>query len=120
MILGFKPRFVAPILAGTKIHTIRDDPHNRWKAGRGIQIASGVRTKNYVQFYYGVCKSTQKIEIKYVDKFWVKILIDGKDLPTSRYELLAHNDGFNSIQDFYKWFDKDFTGKIIHWMDFKY
>jgi hypothetical protein len=38
MILGFKPCFVAPILAGTKIHTIRDDPHNRWKAGREIII----------------------------------------------------------------------------------
>ena len=35
-------------------------------------------------------------------------------------ELLAKHDGFNSMEDFFKWFDKDFKGKIIHWTDFRY
>jgi len=30
------------------------------------------------------------------------------------------NDGFESLQDFFNWFNKPFRGKIIHWTDFKY
>jgi len=33
---------------------------------------------------------------------------------------LARNDGFESVDDFFKWFNADFQGKIIHWTDFKY
>ena len=51
-----------------KLHTIRLDPHNRWKAGRSIQMAYGVRTKNYNNFNKGIpeletCVSVQNIEI---------------------------------------------------------
>jgi len=35
-------------------------------------------------------------------------------------ERLAENDGFNTASDFLEWFDHDFTGKIIHWTDYKY
>ena len=33
---------------------------------------------------------------------------------------LVQNDGFASISDFLKFFNKDYTGKIIHWTDLKY
>ena len=33
---------------------------------------------------------------------------------------LVQNDGFASISDFFKFFNKDYTGKIIHWTDLKY
>lgn len=51
MILSFKPQFRQKILDGTKIHTIRDDPNDRWQAGKIIHAATGVMTKNYDCFY---------------------------------------------------------------------
>ena len=61
MILGFKKQFEQPILDGTKIHTIREDSKNRWKAGNTIQFATGVRTKHYNQFLQWHCVSVQPI-----------------------------------------------------------
>jgi hypothetical protein len=127
MVLGFKRRFPVHILAGTKIHTIRADPHNRWKAGISIQMATGVRTKKYHQFNKGIpglnkCISTQKIIIEH-DVFAIGdclIFIDDKQLTTEQIILLSKNDGFETLKDFYLWFNTDFIGKIIHWTKFKY
>ena len=126
MILPFKEQFVIPILDCTKIHTIREDKTNRWKAGNVIHGATGVRTKNYNQFFEDVCRSTQKIEIKYDNKCsdWPAVIIDGKEhriyhKPNVILQL-AMNDGFKHPSEFSEWFKSDFKGKIIHWTDFKY
>jgi hypothetical protein len=70
------------------------------------------------------CVSVQKIEIAFgitVGPYTsVIIAIDGRILSETEREQLAVNDGFNSLQDFYKWFTKPFTGKIIHWRDYRY
>ena len=136
MILGFKPQFVKPIFNGTKIHTIRRDEHDRWKAGRKIDMATGVRTKNYTKFAEKVCISTQTIEIKWTeapeDSFQgrsVRVYIDGKDVTIKWFDehtydtvvdALSRNDGFSDLKDFFAWFSEDFKGKIIHWTDFRY
>lgn len=136
MILGFKDQFVEPILNGTKIHTIRTDPHCRWKAGRKIHGATGVRTKQYNQFFESECTSVQKIAIrrsfkkaiceghikyKYSELLVIIYDLDGLFLASKdQIELLAKNDGFNSVEAFFEWFDEPFVGKIIHWTDFKY
>lgn len=121
MVLSFKPQYPPKILAGTKIHTIRKDIPNRWKVGNKIHFATGVRTKNYKQFFVGECKSIQKIFIRYLNDE-ILIYIDDRKLPLlpSQAEQLAVRDGFESLNDFSKWFDREFTGKIIHWTDFKY
>lgn len=130
MVLGFKQQFVAPILSGTKKHTIREDITNRWAEGKTIHFATGVRTKNYNNFKTDVCKSVQEIEIffnedqvfeDYDRGVWV--LIDG--VVTSSFWVLelAVNDGFKSVYEFYNWFGKNtnyFKGKIIHWTDLTY
>ena len=123
MILGFKGRFVPKILDGTKIHTFREDKKNRWKKGNKIHGATGVRTKRYKQFFEDVCKSTQKIVMKYVDKneyVDLEITVDNYKLTPAEKAILAVNDGFETFDDFKKWFDKDFKGKIIHWTDYRY
>lgn len=113
--------FVPKIKKGIKIHTIREDKSNRWRAGLKIHFATGVRSKNYNCFKKGVVKSIQKIEIKWNETwFYPFVYIDGRLLHLMEIEKLAINDGFETIDDFCKWFDKDFTGKIIHWTDFKY
>lgn len=35
-------------------------------------------------------------------------------------EVLAKNDGFSGVKEFFEWFSEDFKGKIIHWTDLKY
>lgn len=146
MILGFKTHFngkqshfVQKILACElpeykrnfvpKIHTIRKG--NRWKSGCKIHMAIHVRSKNYFQFNDGfirldTCISTQSINI--IRKYsWdidisksVKVFIDKQKLSFYEIEKLSKNDGFDSIYDFLHFFDKDFSGQIIHWTDFKY
>ena len=33
---------------------------------------------------------------------------------------LAQNDGFDCEEEFFAYFNKAYTGKIIHWTDYKY
>ena len=49
-----------------------------------------------------------------------EVIIDGKTLSRSETMRLAKNDGFNSLDEFFAWFNKDFTGTIIHWSNLKY
>jgi uncharacterized protein YqfB (UPF0267 family) len=130
MILGFKTQikgtptgFPEKILAETKIHTLREDPNSRWKAGNGIQFATGVRTNKYHMFKTAECKSVQKISIIHiVDGVMIfhTVQVDGRQLTYGEIEELAENDGFSSIISFFDWFHEDFLGKIIHWTDKRY
>lgn len=107
-----------------KLHSIREDKSNRWKAGNDIHFVINNRTPERFQFAPVVkCISVQKIEIKHVDDDgfpWANpvVYIDGKWF--TEVEILAKNDGFESVDQFFAWFNKDFTGKIIHWTDLKY
>jgi len=122
MVLSFKSQFKKPIISGSKIHTIREDKTNRWKAGNEIHFATGVRTKNYNQFHSGKCISIQTIEIKYPTECFndAIIEIEGIKLSTEEMQKLAYNDGFKNLLDLLFWFREDFKGKIIHWTDYKY
>jgi hypothetical protein len=67
----------------------------------------------------------------------VKISIDGKECihvsfnevgfscAGVNYDRLIHgdlfqNDGFYGVYEFFKWFNNDWKGKIIHWTDLRY
>lgn len=128
-----------------KIHTIRSG--NRWKAGMKIHPVINNRTKDRFQFAPVMeCKSVQEIEIidanmlsmnhpdiSYhsdvqvdfsgdVVSFFLRytVKIDGKVLNSEEVSKLAINDGFPNADAFFFWFDKDFKGQIISWVDFKY
>lgn len=138
MILGFDPRFVTPILEGTKIHTFRKG--DRWKAGNSIQMATGVRSKKYNVFnadipHLQTCKSVQKCTINiYTNETQIQhkisIDIDNRIILPDNVFLFAWNDGFESLADFHDWFVESGTeiypgiiqssGQIIHWTNFKY
>ena len=119
MILSFKKRFVQPILEGVKIHTIREDKHDRWKSGMKIHFATGVRTKNYKQFAEKVCLGVQEIYIEF-NAAGALVMIDGN--VTSAYEKynLALNDGFNDFGELKMFFNTGFKGRIIHWTALRY
>ena len=129
MVIGFKPQFVSKILDGTKLNTIREDKNNRWKKGVKMHMATGVRTKNYSQFSEKVCKNVAKISILWTGCN-VKIIIDSVQIcnfNTAMHwsehsnngfrtlETFAKRDGFDDLESFLKWFQKDFEGKVIYW-----
>lgn len=115
-----------------KIHTIRRDSKNRWKSGNKIHFYINNRTKNAFQFAPVVeCVSVQEIEIKWIIPngyeisrpiVWIdgQLFLDEYDEIDRGIDQLAKNDGFDSVEDFFTWFNEDFSGKIIHWTNLKY
>ena len=128
MILTYsKEQFKFKIIAKIKIHTIREDKHDRWRPGMSIQhwlYSPRNVSKHPHQFGTSICRSKQKIEIIWHESQFMKIadiLIEGNKITDiSVIDQLAINDGFESRKSFYAWFNKNFTGKIIHWTEFKY
>ncbi|MBD8349370.1 hypothetical protein [Dysgonomonas sp. HGC4] len=49
-----------------------------------------------------------------------RVSVDKRVLSLEEINTLAKNDGFDSTHDFFRWFNQDFKGKIIHWTDLKY
>lgn len=120
-----------------KIHTIREDKKDRWKIGNDIHFVINNRTKDRFQFAPILkCKNIQYISISYVDDYpiihigdtmesampfyWENPNDDEDGYGVDQMKQLVQNDGFDSIEDFFKWFNCDFAGKIIHWTDFSY
>jgi hypothetical protein len=114
-----KPWDVADAVITPKLHTIRAG--NRWKAGMKIHPVINNRTKNRFQFAPTMqCTFVQNIDIHWVNGI-VWVYIDG-NLNTDFSELtkLSTNDGFDSAEDFFAYFNTDFKGQIIHWTDLRY
>jgi hypothetical protein len=108
-----------------KLHTIRGDKNNRWKEGTKIDFFINCRQPNMFRFAPVLpVVRTQKIEIKYDKMFgktlYPEILIDNVKLHPMKLDELAQNDGFDTIEDFFEYFNEDFMGKIIHWTDLRY
>lgn len=133
MVLGFKTGnkgvptlFKEKVLAGEKIHSLRKG--NRWKAGMAIQMATGVRTKQYNAFNLNradlwICTGVQHISFKKDEcVLGFEVYVDGKRLSGRKLQELIQNDGFKTMLDFYAWFkdEKDWPDQIVHWTDFRY
>jgi hypothetical protein len=108
-----------------KLHTIREDKNNRWKAGKIIDFFINCRQKNMFRFAPKLpVVSTQIVEIKYDDVFGKQlhpdIIIDGIRLHPEKIEEFSQNDGFDTVDEFLQYFNEDFEGKIIHWTDKRY
>jgi hypothetical protein len=132
MILGFKQKFKdgtptnfeSKILTGEKIHSLREG--DRWRAGKSIQMAFGVRTKKYRQFNINnpelqTCISRQRIFMTHT--YEIEITIGYKYLMPHEIDLLIKNDGLTR-QQFIDWFfpnkKDEWIGEIIHWTNFRY
>lgn len=116
-----------------KLHTMREDLFDRWHAGRDIQFAINPRSRNYFQFAPTLpCISTQQVDILEMvmtssshcyqtqdSRVWA-IDVDGIRLKRTQIEELAINDGFESVEQFFTWFNKTATYKLIHWTTLKY
>lgn len=134
MLLGFKKRFVEPILIGTKVHTIRKPRKIKPKIGETLHMYTGLRTPNcQVISKKEKLISKQKIRIRVCrtrDSFDVEIFVDGRKLQWSEMHKVAEFDGFKDLFDFCNYWLTDEKGKKIkkaggimdlyHWTDLKY
>lgn len=118
-----------------KIHTIRKDEKNRWIPDVDIHFqiwsgrpyhSRGIRFAPIIKV-----KSVQRIDIVKVarvstpftcmtSKGTFQVMVNGRCLEKKEIKLLVRNDGFNNEEEFFNWFDTDFSGKIIHWTEYKY
>lgn len=117
-----------------KLHTIREDKNNRWKVGTKIDFFINARQKNMFRFAPVLpVVSTQVFEINWHssnEKLFVRVYIDGKSFARIDFDKelyvsgqmldFVNSDGFDTIEDFFDYFDKDYVGKIIHWTDLEY
>ena len=124
MLLTFsKTEFKDRIKKGIKIHTIREDKHNRWKQGMNIHFWLGnprntrSKSKPY-QFGTGICELVLPIHI-YPDENMFIIGDQGEFKTIGFLNELAENDGFDSWVEMKQWFKEEFHGKIIYWKNFE-
>jgi hypothetical protein len=116
-----------------KLHTMREDIHDKWKPGVMIDFYTGVRTKNAYRFAPRVpVVSVQKVEIlEFIsaasetcialhDGRVFVVEVDGKRLTRGKIKQLAINDGFETVDEFFAWFQAGWKGRIIHWTSLKY
>lgn len=112
-----------------KLHTIREDKKNKWQSGNKIHFTYNNRSLN--EYYFA--PTAKCLSVQFIKIYWdinnipsVEIVNKREWLETSEclsdieIETLAINDGFESAEDFFKWFPSEFVGKIIHWTDLSY
>jgi hypothetical protein len=133
MLLTFsKTTFETLIKEGVKVHTIRDDKHNRWKVGNSIQFWLGnprntrAANKPY-QFGTGIVSRVDVIRMDFANlEDWQNDVVHiGENIKLkSQQELdaLSVNDGFQNWAQMKQWFvnpDGVYVGKIIFWDKFQ-
>ena len=124
MLLGFKRRFEAPILAKTKRHTIRaySEARRPWRVGDRCDCYVNPRQKSMKLLGRWWCTRVQDIRMENSSRAGrtslLFILIDGQGpLMRDEAELLARSDGFKDFDEFAAFWRKrlPFNGQIIHW-----
>jgi hypothetical protein len=113
-LLNFKPRFVAPIRARTKHHTIRADRKIPIKVGDKLYLYCGARHPGAFRILPEpvTCTKVRRIQINPYSVF-----IDGEIIFSDECELLAVADGFTNFKDMMAFWEGrlPFKGNIIHW-----
>lgn len=114
MNINYKKEMERALASGVKLHTIRQKP-----------IAVGTMMNHIVYPYRkerrcvlsNFCISTQMITIEPSSRI---IKVDGMVLSKVNMERLSKNDGFETMEDFWTFFNEPYQGMIIHWTDTRY
>ena len=135
-LLNFMPRFVEPIRAGTKAHTIRGDRKYPIKVGQPLYLYCGARHPGAFRILPEAvpCTRVQPItiaecgrchgtgEVAYSSTSYgpcqvFDVRIDSIGLSNDECERLSIADGFASFTDMMKFWEGrlPFKGQIIHW-----
>lgn len=127
---NFQKQFADDVESGKKTQTIRKaGKRNPPKVGDALQLYTGMRTKSCRKLADVICTDIRVIKI--VPKFGEVLLrlADGINwvIIDSKHNLhqLALDDGFNSEEEFFAYFEKDtdendmFHGHLIRWESIK-
>ena len=116
-LLGYKKQFAPLVEAGIKRQTIRafrkdgKDP----RPGQTLYQYTGLRTAACRKLREDICKSTEQITIE--DDLFVVVGI--KHLSVNEKKEFAKADGFDSVNDFFDFFQEKhglpFHGLLIKW-----
>lgn len=118
MLIGYTlPNAIERIIAGEKIHTLREDKKERYKVGQLIDHCTGVRTKNFKKHYQS---TITRIDFAFIVPREKAIYINGTKLSQMEFWLFLQNDGFDSAEQFWAWFQEPKVYRLIQWTDFKY
>lgn len=114
---GSETNFRSKILNGIKLTTIRDS--DKWKPGTPIEFVEVDENKEE-QFATGVCMEACLIMIEpnikmvtigaFTDEGYIT-----RSFKSEGIEEIAKDDGFDSVDDFWEYFNEDFKGQIISW-----
>jgi|GEM_PF-1396177 len=118
---SFRPRFVAPILAGTKSGTIRANGLRRHAmAGEQLQLYTGMRTKHCALIIRIPCIAAPTIKL--VFKGRTRVETSGVTLRKPKaLDSFAFADGFNDFAEMREFWREEhdaveFTGTWPRWM----
>jgi len=113
---NFKKRFAPLIISGAKPHTIRGHRKRHARPGEAMQLYTGMRTKHCIKLLDPdpICVSVKPIVISESS-----IQLDGLLLLGNQVDRLAEADGFETIDEFFKFFRDThglpFEGVLIEW-----
>jgi hypothetical protein len=129
MVLGFKRRFAPMVRDGSKTHSIREDPNDRWKVGTIVDAFVDPRQKTMERLIPRTpCVKTERIFIREsnLQSAPLRVSVDGNPLGPDEIETLFYRDGFRdktgetfeaTHQAAEFWEGRlPFRGKLIHWI----
>lgn len=117
MILGFKEAFISAIVAGTKVHTIREG--QRWRVGEVAHFCARAHQPDQYEFWLPL----PIVAIQAIELTRSELRVDGRLLGLVELVALAQADGFSSAADLLAFFaDRPlpFRGQLLHWTDLRY
>lgn len=109
---SFRPRFVAPVLAGTKRQTIRAERRRHARPGEQMQLYTGMRTKHCRLIARVTCKEVSTIRIRFVPRAVViNEFVDVRDV-----DEFARRDGFRNWADMLAfWREENAAADVNEW-----
>ena len=110
---NFQPRFVGPILAGTKRHTIRAPRKHPDRPGSTLHLYTGLRQRGARLLMRVPCTDVAAIEISADGT----ITLDGRPLRDDEAQELARRDGFAGVAEMLSFWGGrlPFAGQMIFW-----
>jgi len=117
MILGFNEAFTPAIIAGTKVHTIREG--FRWQVGEIAQFYARAQQPDKYVFW----APRPILLIQHIELTSSTLRVDGRLLDAAELTALAKADGFATAAELLAFFaDKPmpFMGQLLHWTPLQY
>ena len=117
---SFRPRFVPPILDGTKDQTIRAPRIRRHaRPGEALQLYTGMRTRACRLIRRTICLAAMPCRLDWGGP--IRFDVDGERLAPNEMDAFARRDGFADVDDMGRFWKAEhpdldiFMGMVIRW-----